>query len=1171
MKPVLQSLWHKQNRQVSYLGKIAAFFLITIFIHIHATAFGQTVSLNVKNASLEKVFLAIKVQTGYGFAYTANALEGSKPVTVSFQNKPLSDALDICLTGQNLTFEIVEKVIVISKYEKHSIVQTAVIRDTPPRDVKGKVLNENGQPVPGVTVMVKGTKVATATNSNGEFFLKMVDSGAILVFTSVNMETFELKTNDEADLIINLKTKVSALDEVTISVNTGFQEIPKERATGSFVKIDNKLLNQQVSTDVLSRLESIANGLTVDRVTTSNRLMIRGLSTIRGPKEPLIIVDNFPYEGDISNINPNDIESITILKDAAAASIWGARAGNGVIVLTTKKGKFNDALRVELTTNMSFVKEPDLFYLKQITPSDFIEVEQFLFSKGYKFSDTNSSSRPAFSPVYEILFKQRSGQISITEAGEMINALRKVDVRDEFQKYFYKNGFNQQYALNVRGGSSNFAWMLSMGYDKNSNNLDAQYDRVNLRFQNFLKPTRNLQVSANVYLTHSTAKSGKPGYGSISSKNGNLYPYAQFTDNNGNALPIIKDYRKGYIDTAGAGKLLDWRFYPSNDYKYNADITKTQDVTVDIGVNYSFLQALKLEVKYQYERQESANELTQDIQAYSTRDLINKFTQINRTTGQVTYRVPKGAILDLRNGLLQSHKVRAQLGLDKTVGKSSVTSILGFQLENKNLNDNAYRYYGYNSDILTLVNVDYATQYPTFINGTNSFIPNIITLNGKLNRFISTYANAGYTYAGKYTFTVSARRDASNLFGVSTNNKWNPIWSSGISWLISNESFYRLHNMPFLKLRLTYGFSGNVDPAMTALTTISYSATSPYTQMPYAQFDKFLNPELKWETIRTINAGLDFKMFNNRISGSLEYYRKDGRDLFGTYPIDYTTGVGNTILRNVAKMKGQGFDLSLHTVNIDKLVKWESFINFNTNKDQIVDYYLPATQGSDYISSKANITGLPGKPVYSIFSYRWGGLDAAGAPQGFVNNQISKDYNLIVGSGTKLTDLVYHGSALPTIFGSVGNTISFRGFSVTAVITYKFGYFFRKSTINYANLFSNWTGHSDYASRWKKPGDESITNIPAMSYPANALADELFANSVVNVQKGDHVRFQYLNASYSINPKRTFLSRVESIQVYSTISNIGILWKANKQDIDPEYIYTIPPPRNISVGAKLMF
>jgi TonB-dependent SusC/RagA subfamily outer membrane receptor len=713
--------------------------------------------------------------------------------------------------------------------------------------ITGKVVSATtGRGLPDITLILKRSGKQATTNMQGIFSVALsVPDTLVIRHISYKEQRLFVSSENNSPLFILLEENTHQLDEVI--VNTGYQSVPKERATGSFTQIDSKLYNEQVGTNALNRLEYITNGLSVNRRINSNgQISIRGLSTIQGPQDPLIVVDNFPYNGDINNINANDIETVTILKDAAASSIWGAKAGNGVIVITTKKGSFNQRSKIDLNTNITIVNKPDLFYLPNISSGDFIDVEKYLFDQGYRFDDTLDTYHKPFSPVYEILFKERNGEISAADASSQINAYRNHDVRNDFNKYFYQKAVNQQYALNVQGGSNTVAYILSAAYDHNSDNLAAGYNRVSIKSANTFKITPSLQIDAGVIYTYSKTTNGKPAYdgSSIRTINGAIPPYTMLADAAGNALPLYKDYRQTYTDTAGGGKLLNWNYYPLTDYMFTHTSSVISDVVGNLGFRYKLNKDLSIEGKYQYERQTVTGRTLYDQQSYYTRNLINTYSQPDYTTGQVTYIVPLGAILDLSSGLLESHQARGQLNYNKSWGNNSITAIAGGEIRQAHTTSDGYRTYGYDDNILTSVNVDAANTYPNFVTGNYDYIPTNASFSDNLNRFVSVYANAAYTWLNRYTLSASARRDASNIFGVNTNNKWSPLWSLGSSWEISREKFYASALLPYLKARLTYGFSGNVDPNLSAVTTISYLSTSPYTQTPFAQVANFYNPIL---------------------------------------------------------------------------------------------------------------------------------------------------------------------------------------------------------------------------------------------------------------------------------------------------------------------------------------
>ncbi|MGH2565054.1 MAG: hypothetical protein ACRDE5_11105, partial [Ginsengibacter sp.] len=436
-------------------------------------------------------------------------------------------------------------------------------------------------------------------------------------------------------------------------------------------------------------------------------------------------------------------------------SIMGTRAGNGVIVITTKKAKFNQPFRISVSSALSVSSKPDLFTLNWMSSSDYIEMERFLFSNGYRFSDTSNTNRPAFTPVYEILFKQRRGQLSASDANAQINALKEIDVRNNMEKYLYWSTFNQQYALNFSGGAKNIAYDFSAGFDDNLSELGALYRRLSLRSGNTFSPFKNFRVTLNIELSQGRSESGRPSYQSITYNGSSLYPYAQLADANGNLLPIVKSLRQSYKDTAGAGKLLDWNYYPLDDYKHTQTTTTIDHWLANLGLQYRLLNNFEFVFKYQLEKQETAGNTLNDLNSYTTRDLINRFSQLNRSAGVVKYIIPYGDILYQSGAAILSQNLRGQVNFNKVWSGNKIAAIVGAELrEIKNTTD-ANTIYGYDHDHLSVSNIDFVNTYPSFLNGASLMIPNGLSFSEQQNHFVSAYANGAYTYSEKYTVSAS--------------------------------------------------------------------------------------------------------------------------------------------------------------------------------------------------------------------------------------------------------------------------------------------------------------------------------------------------------------------------------------------------------------------------------
>ncbi len=1032
---------------------------------------------------------------------------------------------------------------------------------------------------------MKGTGKGTVTDEKGEFQLKEVDENANLVVSNVGYEKLEYKLKGKSDLQLRLKIFTKNLEDVNVTYHSGYQNIPKERATGSFVLLDSALIDRRVSPDLLSRLDGVVPGLLFNRNTVNGQagqsdLSIRGVSTLFANNQPLVVVDGFTYDGDLANLNPNDVESITVLKDAAAASIWGVRSGNGVIVINTKKGKRNQPLRVELNANITIGKKPNLYYNPNFLPSNtFIDLEEQLFNAGAYDGDLNTGYK-AVSPVVQILADLQSGKISPADATSQINALRNIDVRNDLSKDFYQHAVNQQYSLSVTGGNEKSDYFISLGED---HNLASQVGNSNNRFTlnsryNF-NPVKNLLISIGYNLIQANAQNNSPVGSIITTNKSTIYPYAPLVDANGNGLPIVHDHSANYSNSAGNGKFLDWNYNPLQELR-NADNTvKSQDNRLNFEVNYRFLKHFSADLKYQYEKASTVAMNDYNLSTYYARDLINRYSQLD-PSGNLTNPIPIGGILQQSDNYLTSQQGRGQLNFNDGWGqKNEISAIAGFEINHAINESDANTAYGYDkSSEINNANIDYVTSFP--LNPTGSAtIPTALGYGKTTNNYLSYYSNAAYTYDGRYTFSLSGRIDKSNLFGVSTNQKSVPLYSTGISWEANRERFYHIDWLPYLKIRATYGYTGNINTSATAVTTLRQF---PANYNPYANGNPYDfvanpgNPELRWETDRMINLGIDYSLKKQIISGSIEYYFKKGDGLFGNSPLAPSTGL-TTFFGNTADIKGQGIDIVINSHNVrGRNFSWSTNFLFSHVLDKVSQYNTTISSSSFIeLSNASTINPLVGKALYGLYSYRWAGLSHdTGDPQGYLNGKVSSDYAGIL-SQTTLEDIKYNGSARPTAFGSFRNSFSFKELTLSVNITYELNYYFRKTSYTSSSL--PWQGNEDYFQRWQKPGDELTTNIPSFQLPPYTTdRDAFYQNSSALIVRGDNIRLKDLRFSYELDKSKIKGLLFSHLSIYSYIDNIGIIWRANKDHLDPDLVIgsplsSYPLPRTYAFGIKANF
>lgn len=1045
--------------------------------------------------------------------------------------------------------------------------------------VAGKVTAE-GQPLPGAYLGLKNSDRYTVTDTEGRFLLQVPQGDHTLVVRFIGFQTHEMEILVPLDQELDLELLEDALllEGVDIMA-TGYQEISKERATGSFVTLNQELVDRRVSTGILDRIEDVTPGIIFNRGVgrSTDKVTIRGRSTLFAQTQPLIILDNFPYDGPIDQINPNDIASITILRDAAAASIWGARAGNGVIVLTTKKGSKDVPLQVSFNANLTSVQKPDLFYVSRIGSSDFIDIEQQLFSSGFYNSAINSVNKTPLSPVVELLLAARNGEISADEAQVQIDRYRSMDIRQDQQDLFYRRELRQQYALNIRGGGESHQFYVSAGHDRNQESLlRNSLDRttINSNLQLDLIPGK-LRANGGVYLSSSVAERPNPGENALELAGSQPIPYNPLVDASGNPQAVSSDFSDASKSLAVSNGLLNWDLVPLQELFLLENHRETQDLRLNAAMNYDLAKGLTLEAAYQYWRNQSETEDWWDEKSYASRHLINRFTQSD-TLGKLTFPVPMGGVSTRRSQLSSSHNLRLKVDYTKDWGKGTqLKALAGYEVKALSSASNNGRYYGVTEETGINIPVDYVNQFPQYINNrTLARIPYVGSIGGGNDNFISYFGNASYTWQNRYIASASARKDASNLFGVNANQKGVPLYSVGLSWMVSEEKFADWDWLPFWKFRVTYGVNGNVDKSITAFTTSRILLTSQLTRLPIGSLSNPANPNLQWETIKILNLGTDFSLWEDKLSGSFEYYVKNGENLIGDFEVAPSNG--RTAFRgNFASTRTNGYDLNLQFRPFKSQLQWTGNFFLSHVNEQVTKYEVKTT-AQTYLSEGAglnqnsSIFPLEGRPLYAVYSLPWGGLDPAnGNPRGFLDGELSTDYAAIINGATP-ESLTYHGPSTPRYFGAFRNQLDYKGFSLSVNISYRLGYYYKRSSVNYNTLLSGRITHGDFARRWKNPGDESITDVPSQPASRNLQRDNFYTYSSILVEKGDHIRLQDIRLGYSLNRAPLEKLPFRQLSLYAYANNLGVLWKVSEDELDPDF-QAIKPMTSISVGLQIDF
>lgn len=1179
------TLWDK------FLNLMKKSLILSIFLfNIVAFAYSQKVTINARNQSVSAVLKTITRKTNVEFFYSDDVFDAQRRVDISV-NKANVMAVIKELIGDNYKAEFVNnKLIVIALNPKIKSITASTLEENV--KIKGVVTNAKKECLIGATVWVKGTKKGAVTNFDGSYEI-MAKKGDVLVFEYLGYKKLEITVTDS--LIINpvLLEDVSKLDEVKV-VSTGYQKIDKERSTGSYAVITGKELEKIPTANVLHRLEGQVAGLELDLRDADNtfvysrkfgsgsektayNLAIRGRSTIESNDMPLIVLDGTPTELDIRTINPNDIEKITFLKDAAAASIYGARAANGVIVIDTKKGKSGQT-SISFSQNYGFSNKPSLSKLPLMNSAQVLNLEQELVDKNL-VTDPTTITYMLTSPVsqgMDLMFQYKRGEITDAQKNAGLAVLSNRNTYGQVEKYLLQASSTQSYDLSFRGGQNDYSYFMSGSYSKEetqSKGSDGQ--RLTLLSNQDFKLFNLVQM--NTSLRGSIFKYGDNAIGlsPLGSSLTTLLPYDQIVDDNGNSVDYYRHFYSGQTIALEQKGYLPWTYNYLDELSNSNKTLNEQNFGANIMGTVPLLKGLDAVGNYSIERSDMTNENMYNEATYYTRDRINSATSIN-SDGDLVYGIPKGGIYQENNYGKNSYTLRGQLNYDGIIGEDHlINAMAGVEARQTKETSDVKTLYGYNSK--TQTSVDLPSQNYIDVNGYNANISYNNEHKSVRRRFLSYYANAGYTFKNKYTLTGSARLDDYNNFGVDKKLRRTPLWSTGVKWNIKAEPFLAEVNLiNSLNFRTSYGFNGNINLNTFPFTNIGINNLDALSQQPYATINSPANPDLRWEKTGILNLAIDFAILNNRLSGTLEYYQKNSKDLIVEFPTSPFYGlVNDNLIRNAANFKSNGVDLSLNgTVLKAKDFSWNSGLVVSYNKSKITDSRF--TSYSNYLNGTGSTPPIVGYPLNSVFAFRSAGLDANGRTQVYDKSGNIVSYTKAL---TDIEDMQYMGTNIPSYYGSLSQTFTYKKFSLYILATYKFDYVMFKPTFgSYISRYGTLTQYdlnTDIDKRWRNPGDEATTYVPGVR-GMSGYSYSRYVYGTNQVIDGDHIRFRELSLKYDLSDLiKSGMVRGASVNL--TARNLGFFWRKNNEGLDPDFLpYTgtsmkLPAMAMYSIGFNVNF
>ena len=1193
----------KKNRNKSLPGglwliknRLMMRMTIVLLLFSSFTAVAQNVTVKMKNSSFIQVVKEIQKQTELTFLYNDAKVGNITGLNPDFTNTDVKAVLEYCLKNSGLTFSIVDNTVVVSPVKSTNQQQENKLT------VAGKITDQQGQPLPGVNIIIKGTTLGFVSDVEGKF-TAICSRGDSLLFSMVGFEMQTVAINSDSPLNIKMKETTEALDEVVV-VSTGYTRLPKERATGSFSVVTAKELAKRPSPNIMNRLEGVVPGVYVD-VKNSDMTFLYGSNRTDGQLEeqtnismntrgrssftdamsrPLLVVDGFPTDLEMKNLNPNDVESITFLKDAAAASIWGARAANGVIVIETKKGKKGKrGTTVNFGINVMTSGSPRFNTLPIMNSAEMIDYEREMVDKGYITRPTYASAYTfEISQAAKILLDAKDGIITQAEADAKLGELAEREAYRDVKKYMLQPSFSQQYNLSFSGASDDMNYFLSASYaNEQSNTKGEQGDRFTLTSNLNFKIMNWATLSTSIRASLIDIKNNGMGLSVIQATSTMLpfLPYDQMVDSDGNRVDYYR-YLKDFVDEKESQGYKNWKYNYLDELDNKDDRRKEQAITMTVGLNVPIpgVKGLTVDGQFMYERTNAKNRTYQNENTYEWRDIYNTATTYDATTGKLIHALPDGGLLNVAYNDSRNYSMRGQINYDNAIAEiHQVSALAGIELrETRNWQSGA-NYYGYNEQTLQ-AGSQLQNPYPTVWGYTTPLRDNSPEVDYQ-RRFLSYYGNVSYTLMGKYVLTGSARYDDYNNFGVDRKYRATPMWSTGLSWHIGREDFMQ-DNVGWvnqLTFRATFGYNGNIDQNQYPFTQISLtSGNDDFTQLPSSSINFAANPSVRWEKTGVLNWGLDFAVLNHRISGSLEWYNKYSRDLFADYTINPIFGANAsnnyTLSRNAAKVNGKGLDLSLTGIIVQKddfNYRMNLTYSYNTNEVISSPYEMSP---SFYSSGGGSGRMLEGYNMSNFWAYRWAGLDENGDSQVYnADGEIVKATESVTND-----DLVYVGTLTPKHFGGFFNTFTYKGLSLYVGITYKLGYIFQKPTISQqaGGRNSYYEINEDMAKRWRETGDEAITDVPRIGTSANSFVR--YRGADIHIEKGDHIRLREVSLTYELPNKWLNKLMINSASVGFSATNLGLIWKKNNVGIDPDFIpnsrsLTMSPTPSYNFSLNLNF
>lgn len=1160
-----------------------------------ASVYGQLINVNAKNLSFKELIQKIESQSNYKFVYEDQLIRTMKAQNVDFEDKDVREVLNTSIGDLPIQYEIIDNTIIL----KRGISQQQT------KDVVGYIFDKNGSPIQSATVRVKGTFRASITDKSGKFTIGMLPNEKYIEVSLLGFHTKELNVASNLSHIV-LEEVQLLLDESVVTVQTGYRALTDAQLTGAVSTLNQKDYDQRVavSGNFLESLEGKLAGLVYNP--QSNDLSIRGVSTFDAVRKPLIVLDGFPTEIDIQSINPNDIVSINVLKDAAAASIYGSRASNGVIVIETKRGKMGDT-KFNLRATTAIQPRPNFDYMNYANSGALASILKDNLLNSTDLRKDYTGRLMATTPVHEAVFDFKEGKITQAEMDQRVSALGAYDNLEQYKDLFYRNALTNQIDFDLSGGSDKHTYLLGANYlSERGDYIETDNKRILLNFAS----THSLNRLMNLDFKgiYRNGKSNSP-YRQVGVND--FQPYERLVDDNGNALPVIW----GVNNFGGSSRfnsiissnndlniqngLYDQLYYPYADVFRANNTVNSSSVRFQARLNTRITPWLDFDLGGAYEDERNQNNALLEENYFDMRRLMNYKASKDPATGFAVFSaLPKGDLLSRDAESIKSYTVRGQFNVNykDASDKHHVSGVFGSEVRRIENSNYLTSVFGYDGQSLIYTPIDFvklnSSSRPAFdktLPNTSVPIVNYGSYFGENyddRRFVSFYADATYLYKKKYAVTGSIRTDQSNLFGTDPQYKYKPFYSVGANWSMHQEDFMKdLTWVSLLKLRTAYGVNGNTPTSANGKYLILNSDIN-YTYLPFEKYYDVLSPAnsaMRWERTATYNLGLDFGLWDYRLSGSLDYYRKNSSDVIGQLQSDPTSGF-NSYNANTATIINNGFEVQVNSINMQRSnFAWRSQLTGSLNFNKVTEVLTAQPTGlAALIPLVSQVEYVVDRPMGPLYAYNYVGLNDKGQPEILDKNGTRRMVSTTPdGSNSEISldDMQYMGTTTPKYVLGFNNQFTVGRFDLSFLFMYYGGHVMRTQAPD--PLVTTRSLDMEALNYWKAAGDESSTDIPGFVrygqpnyYNTYARSGYQYASKFV--KKADFIRLRDIVLTYNLNPDFTNKFKLSNTQLRFQVQN-PLKYTFSDNSIDPDAINrstgarTLPRPAMYSISLYTNF